>query len=49
MEVLKSNDWDKYTADMLCIERSGYDSFLRKYGYRKVFDDGGNSYYKLIR
>lgn len=45
-EVLKSNDWTKYKARVLCIEGSGYD-YLKKYGYRKAFWDGNNSYYKL--
>lgn len=45
-EVLKSNDWTKFKADVLCIEGSGYD-YLKKYGYKKIFWDGGNTYYKL--
>jgi len=44
--VLKSNDWTKFKADVLCIEGCGY-GYLRKYGYKKVFWDGVNSYYKL--
>jgi FkbM family methyltransferase len=45
-EVLRSNDWDKYKADLLCIEGTGY-GWLKKYGYRFAFWDGFNSYYKL--
>jgi FkbM family methyltransferase len=45
-EVLKSNDWNKYTADVLCIEGWGYE-YLKQYGYKHVFWDGQNSYYKL--
>lgn len=45
-EVLKSNDWNKYKANVLCIEGSGY-GYLRKYGYRWAFWDGNNTYYKL--
>lgn len=45
-EVLKSNDWNRYKAAVLCIEGSGY-NYLKKYGYRKVFWDGNNTYYKL--
>ncbi len=48
VEVLKSNDWTKYQADVLCIEGSGY-SYLKQFGYRKVFWDGHNSYYKLFK
>lgn len=47
-EVIKSNDWNKYKADVLCLEGRGYPE-LKKYGYRLVFWDGGNSYYKLRR
>ena len=45
-EVLKSNNWEKYKATVLCIEGSGYD-YLKKFGYKKVFWDGCNTYYKL--
>jgi FkbM family methyltransferase len=45
-EVIKSNDWFKYKAKVLCLEGSGYPE-LKKYGYKLVFWDGGNSYFKL--
>lgn len=45
-EVIKSNDWSKYKARVLCLEGWGYPE-LKKYGYRLAFWDGGNSYYKL--
>lgn len=45
-EVIKSNDWDKYKAKVLCLEGKGYPE-LKQYGYKFVFWDGGNSYYKL--
>lgn len=45
-EVLRSNDWSKYNADVLCIEGFGY-GWLKQYGYEFVFWDGYNSYYKL--
>ena len=43
-EVIESNDWDKYGATVVCVE--GDNSDLTKYGYKKVFFDGANSYYK---
>lgn len=46
MEILKSNDWNKYRADVLCIEGIGYGKYLKNFGYKFVFWDGGNSYYK---
>ena len=46
--VLNSNDWNKYKANVLCIEGSGY-NYLKKYGYRWAFWDGNNTYYKLKR
>ena len=45
-EVLKSNDWDIYKAKVLCLEGYGYPE-LKQYGYKLVFWDGRNSYYKL--
>lgn len=45
-EVLKSNDWNRYKPIVLCLEGFGY-GYLRKYGYKWVFWDGNNSYYKL--
>ncbi len=45
-EVLKSNDWNKYKANVLCIEGRGY-GYLKKYGYVWAFWDGNNTYYKL--
>lgn len=47
LEILEGNDWRKYKANVLCIEGQGYDEFLKKFGYDKVFFDGANSYYKL--
>ena len=49
MQVLMSNDWNKYKAGVLCIERQGFDEFLKKYGYKKVLYDGCNTYYKLTK
>lgn len=46
--VLESNDWNKYKADVLCIEGFSY-PYLEQFGYKRVFWDGGNSYYKLIK
>ncbi|MEK7618160.1 MAG: FkbM family methyltransferase [Patescibacteria group bacterium] len=45
-EVIKSNDWNKYKATVLCLEGFGYPE-LKKFGYKLAFWDGGNSYYKL--
>ena len=47
-EVLKSNDWTKFKADVICLEGYKYD-YLEKFGYKRVFWDGGNCYYKLIK
>jgi FkbM family methyltransferase len=47
-EALKTNNWTKYRPEVLCIEGSGY-SFLKQYGYRWIFWDGLNSYYKRIK
>lgn len=44
--VLKSNDWNKYKAKVICLEGFKYD-FLKQFGYRRVFWDGNNSYYRL--
>ena len=44
--VLKSNDWNTYKARVICLEGYQYD-YLKQFGYRKVFWDGVNSYYKL--
>jgi FkbM family methyltransferase len=46
MEILKSNDWNKYRANVLCIEGAECGKYLKDFGYRFVFWDGGNSYYK---
>ena len=42
-DVLKSNDWNKYKAQILCIEGYKYD-YLKQFGYKKIFWDGCNSY-----
>lgn len=46
-DVIKSNNWNKYRADVICLEglKGGY---LKKFGYRRVFWDGFNSYYKTM-
>lgn len=44
-EVLKSNDWNQYRADIVCLEGLK-GSYLKQFGYRMVFWDGFNSYYK---
>lgn len=46
-EVLKSHDW-KIKPQVMCIEGKGYDEYLSKFGYKKMFYDGGNSYFKLV-
>ncbi|MFI5205700.1 MAG: FkbM family methyltransferase [Candidatus Paceibacterales bacterium] len=46
-DVIKSNDWNKYKARVLCIEGQGYDKFFSNYGYKKVLFDGLNTFYKL--
>lgn len=46
-EALRSNDWNKYKANVLCIEGSGYARYLKGFGYKPVFWDGANTYYKL--
>ena len=46
-EVLKSNDWKKYKARVLCVEGKGYDKFLKQFGYKKALFDGINTYYVL--
>ncbi len=61
MQVLESNDWNKYKPLYICVEsadysktkegKSGYKrigTFLQKVGYKKVFDNGLNSFYKNI-
>lgn len=45
--VLRSNDWTKYRADVLCIEGYAY-PYLEQFGYKRVFWDGGNCYYKYV-
>lgn len=47
MEVLKSNDWSKYNARIICLEGKGYRKYLKQFGYALVWFDGLNSYYKL--
>jgi len=48
-EVLRSNDWDKYSPEIICIEADhvfvDWKSFLQKKGYRLDFYDGINEYY----
>ncbi|TAN34185.1 FkbM family methyltransferase [Patescibacteria group bacterium] len=44
--VLKSNDWSRYQAAVICLEGGNY-KFLKQFGYRLVFWDGNNSYLKL--
>lgn len=46
--VLRSNDWTKYGARVICLEGYKYD-YLEQFGYKRVFWDGGNCYYKLIK
>lgn len=45
-QALRTNDWGRYTADVICLEGFSH-TYLKKWGYKKVFYDGGNSYYKL--
>lgn len=42
--VLRSNDWDKYGAKVICLEGYRYD-YLKQFGYKRVFWDGSNCYY----
>jgi FkbM family methyltransferase len=48
-EVLKSNDWDKYRPEVICIEanhvKQDWRKLLKDSGYSKVFFDGLNEYY----
>lgn len=44
--VLRSNDWHAYKAGVICLEGYRYD-YLRQFGYKRVFWDGGNCYYRL--
>lgn len=45
-EVIRSNDWNKNKAGVICLEGYTY-PYLEQFGYKKVFWDGSNSYYKL--
>lgn len=57
MEVLESNNWDKFRPSVICIESVRIDTikpsesdkqcheFLEKIGYRKIRDIGANSIY----
>lgn len=47
-EVIRSNDWNKYKAGVICLEGYKY-PYLEQFGYRRVFWDGSNCYYKLIK
>ncbi len=46
-EVISSNDWNRYKAQVLCIEGSGYGDYLEPYGYKKILFDGNNTFYRL--
>jgi FkbM family methyltransferase len=48
-EVLRSNDWNKYKAGVICLECIwGWSyPYLEQFGYKRVFWDGLNVYYKL--
>lgn len=54
MDVLRSNDWQRYRPRFLCIETSwgtnrrqnGVTTYLRKQKYALLFDNGLNSFYK---
>jgi len=57
LAVLRSNNWEKYRPRLVCIESfniqdRGYgkkqEAFLIKRGYRKVYDNGLNSFYVEI-
>jgi FkbM family methyltransferase len=54
MEVLKSNNWEKFKPKLICIESSShslsktskqynYATFLSQFGYKKVYDNNLNS------
>lgn len=51
-EVLKSNDWEKYRPEVICIEANHINDdwrpFLKKQKYKMVFFDGLNEYYTDI-
>jgi len=46
-EVLKSHDW-KVKPQFICIEGKVFDKYLNGFGYKRVFFDGGNTYFKLV-
>jgi FkbM family methyltransferase len=45
-QVIQSNDWSKYMADVICLEGYKY-PYLEQFGYKRVFWDGANCYYAL--
>lgn len=57
MEVLESNDWDKYKPKIICIEsyihskevlkNSEFEKYLNLKGYEEFYDNQINSLYKL--
>lgn len=54
MDVLKSNDWERFRPEFLCIEtavknKKKIEGFLKKTDYALVFDNGLNSFYKDTR
>jgi FkbM family methyltransferase len=58
IEVLKSNDWEKYRPTLICIEtaahdesvtsdrKEGIEAFLASVNYKKIFDNGLNAIYR---
>jgi FkbM family methyltransferase len=60
MEVLKSNNWEKFRPTLICIEsvdsdkngkickNSEYKSFLNSKGYRECYSNSLNSIYKKL-
>ena len=55
LEVLESNNWEKYKPKIICVESSlpgsgitaSCENFLKKVGYRKILDNGINSLFIL--
>ena len=52
MEVLISNDWEKYRPQLLCVETSmplnALESFISKIKYTQVFTSVGNMFFQPI-
>jgi hypothetical protein len=59
MEVLKSNNWNKFKPTLIILESNGsiknpnviyeHIDFLRPFGYKLEYFNGLNSFFKLIK